>query len=94
MGLVHQEISAHEFPESHALITKLQLPLNDWANLENGSIGIRVDGNNALGVLHPSQVLYSAGYANCNIQLWRDDFASLSNLHPGPIRAVNKPHSQ
>mmetsp|Transcript_16743 Transcript_16743/g.38658 ORF Transcript_16743/g.38658 Transcript_16743/m.38658 type:complete len:95 (-) Transcript_16743:981-1265(-) len=36
-------------------------------DLKNGSLGIRIDGNDDLGILHPAQVLYSTRNSCSNI---------------------------
>jgi hypothetical protein len=50
------------------------------ARLEDGGLGVAVDGDDALGVLHARQVLDGARDAERNVQVWRDHLARLPHL--------------
>ena len=49
-------------------------------HLEDGSLGILVDGHDGLGVLHPRQVLDGARDPNGNVEVRGHDLAGLADL--------------
>eukprot|EP00128_Syssomonas_multiformis_P011250 Colp12_sorted_trinity150504_noHs@3303 len=52
----------------------------DIGHLEDGSLGVLVDGNNGLAVLHTSQVLNGTRDTDSNVKLRGNDLASLADL--------------
>mmetsp|Transcript_26413 Transcript_26413/g.53064 ORF Transcript_26413/g.53064 Transcript_26413/m.53064 type:complete len:355 (-) Transcript_26413:70-1134(-) len=50
-------------------------------HLEDGRLGVLVDGDNCLGVLHAGKVLDGARDANSNVEIGSDHLARLANLH-------------
>src|SRR5207342_3485671 len=49
-------------------------------HLEDGCLGILVDGDDDLAVFHAGEVLYSAGDTDGDVELGRNHFASLPHL--------------
>ncbi len=48
--------------------------------LEDGCLGVLVNGNNDLAVLHASQMLNGSANAHSNIEVGSDNLSSLANL--------------
>jgi hypothetical protein len=58
------------------------------ARLEDGRVRVRVDGHNALGVLHAGEVLDRARDAYRDVQLRRHHLAGLADLRARPYDRV------
>lgn len=60
------------------------------SDLEYGSLGVLIDGDNYLRVLHASEVLYGAADAHGEVQIRGHDFTRLAHLHIiGHVSGVN-----
>jgi hypothetical protein len=51
------------------------------SHLEDRRFFVLVDRNDHFGVFHTGQMLDRAGNTDRNVQLWRNDFAGLTDLH-------------
>merc|ERR1712071_30312 len=49
-------------------------------DLEDRSVGILIDGNDHLGLLHSCQMLNSTGNTYRHVQFWGDNLSSLTDL--------------
>ena len=54
--------------------------------LEDGRLGVLVDGHDCLAVLHARQVLDGPTDAHSDVQLWGHDLAGLAHLHSKGLR--------
>ena len=59
-------------------------------NEKKGNLGVFVDGNDGLGVLHAGQVLDGSRDADGDVQVRRHDLARLSNLMRKEMKVVGK----
>lgn len=54
-------------------------------HLEDGRLRVRVDGHDALGVLHARQMLNRARNSNRYVQLWCHHLSRLAHLSPNTL---------